>query len=128
MCRFTVIGIIVMTFGLCPRDARADWYSDVREIIEQVIETNVSTEIIPNAAARVPALCSFFPSSLAAIQAQRYTGLQTVLRKEVADAVGCAVFRSLNSAPHENDKAHETDKALEANKAYETDKAVCLLY
>jgi hypothetical protein len=90
---------IILTLGIARSDARADWYTDARDIIEQVIETNISTQVIPNAAARVPALCAFFPSSLAAIQAQRYTGLQTVLRKEVADAVGYEVFRYLSGSP-----------------------------
>jgi hypothetical protein len=116
MRTLATILVTALTLGICAHDSRADLYGDVKDIIEQVIETNISTQVIPNAAARIPALCSFFPSSLAAIQARRYTGLQTVLRKEIADAVGYVIFRSLSSAPPGVDKAPRASDLVEYAK------------
>ncbi|HEX7838770.1 MAG TPA: hypothetical protein VF469_14940 [Kofleriaceae bacterium] len=89
MFRKVVIAAVLVAGS---RSARADWYTDGKAIIEQVIEDELSTRVIPNAAARVPALCTYFPSSMRAIQEKRYTGLETVLRKEISDFIGYKVY------------------------------------
>jgi hypothetical protein len=76
-------------------DASADWYSDGKAIIEQLIEDDLSTNVIPNAAARVPGLCAYFPASMGAIQSQRYTGLDSVFRKELSDFLGYEVYEDV---------------------------------
>ena len=50
---------------------------------------------MPNAASRIPATCLYFPSTIAAIEEKRFNGLANVIRKEVADAAGYAVFEGL---------------------------------
>ena len=62
------------------RQARADWYDDSKAIIQQLIEDDLATQAVPNAAARIPALCEFFPTTIATLQDKRYKGLPTVLR------------------------------------------------
>ncbi|HEX4422276.1 MAG TPA: hypothetical protein VH165_30395, partial [Kofleriaceae bacterium] len=81
-----------MLLAVTTRPAHADWYNDASAIIEQVIEDDISTSVIPNAAARVPALCTYFPASIGAIQQKRYAGLHTVLRKELSDFVGDKIY------------------------------------
>jgi hypothetical protein len=103
---------------LTARPAHADWYSDAKDIIRQLIENNIATNVVPKAAAHVPMLCEFFPSSLAAIQATRFSGLPKVIRKEIADVVGFQVAVQLQPAADQERKIKTflaTDLTARAN-------------
>jgi hypothetical protein len=78
-----------------PRVARADFAEDVKDIIEQLIEDDIATHVVPNAAADIPITCDLFPASIGALQAKRYTGLPPVIRKDLADAVGLFTFLAI---------------------------------
>jgi len=81
------VGILVSV-----RSARADWYDDAKDIVTQLIEDELATRAIPNAARRIQAVCDFFPATVAGLEDKRYGGLAKILRKEVADAVGFVVW------------------------------------
>jgi hypothetical protein len=87
--------LVVLVLVAMTARSHADVYGDANAIIQQLVEDSLSKDVVPNAAAKVPALCSYFPSSISAIQQQRYTGLETVLRKEVADFVGYKAYLEL---------------------------------
>jgi hypothetical protein len=91
MFRYMIaFGVSFGAFGIVvPREARAeDWYSDAKAVIEQLIEDDIAEQVIPNAAASIPGLCTFFPASISAIKNKRFNGLPAVVRKELADAAG----------------------------------------
>jgi hypothetical protein len=97
--RFGANLVLLGTVGLCAvtvsRDARADWYSDAKDIVQQLVEDDIATQAVPNAASRIQAICDYFPSTVAALEDKRYDGLPPILRKEVADAVGYVVLTNL---------------------------------
>lgn len=117
MVRITRITCALFIGGLLLRssDARADWYQDVRQIVQQLIEDDIAKNVIPNAAAKVPGLCKFFPASISAVQQQRFSGLPSIVRREFADAVGYQIAISLSTtakvdANRANDKSTESMK------------------
>ncbi len=70
---------------------------DASAIIAQLIEDNIATQAVPNAARRIPAACYYFPSTIGAIEDRRYSALPKVLRKEIADAAGYGVFDGIQN-------------------------------
>jgi hypothetical protein len=70
--------------------------SDATDIIRQVIEDNLATQAIPNAASHIPVACEFLPSTIYTLKSKRYAAIPVVLRKEVADAVGFIVLRQVD--------------------------------
>jgi hypothetical protein len=80
------------------RDARADIASDATAIIEQVIEDNIAREAVPNVACQMPLAVDYFPSTIGAIENERFSGLPVVLRKEASDLLGLAVLREFDPA------------------------------
>jgi hypothetical protein len=63
--------------------------------VEQLVEDNVATHVVPNAATHVPATCDLFPATITALKAKRYSGLPSVIRKELADDAGLVVALSI---------------------------------
>lgn len=108
---------MVLLTTLTARPARADVYSDLTAIIEQLVEDNLSTQVIPNAAAKVPALCTYFPATIGAIQQKRYVGLDLVFRKEIADLIGYKVYLEVLSEVPKADQPvkAQLDAAIQAN-------------
>ena len=93
---------LVMTAGICGvlgRVSHADVYDDAKDIIRELVERDIASEAIPNAAAKIDLLCDYFPSSLAALQALRFNGLPEVIHKEVADAIGFRLLVKFSPPP-----------------------------
>jgi hypothetical protein len=87
-------GIALVTLAiatLVTRHARADFASDAADIVEQLIEDDVATQVVPNAATKFPATCDLLPATIGALQAKRYNGIPAVVRKELADDAGLIV-------------------------------------
>ena len=91
-----VSSIAVVLALATPTDAKADWYDAVKGIISDLIEQDIATNVIPNAATKLPFLCEYMPASIAAIQEQRFSGIQNVVRRELADAIGYETARAID--------------------------------
>ena len=90
--------------------ARADWYDDAKDIILQLAEDNIATEVIPNAAGKLPVACDFFPATVKALRAKRYDGVATIVRKESSDAVGLFVLNKIDPSSIATPAASATDQ------------------
>jgi hypothetical protein len=75
--------------------ARADFASDVEAMMEQLVENEVATTVVPSAAAEFPATCDLLPATISALKAKRYTGIPAVIRKELADNAGLVAVLAL---------------------------------
>lgn len=92
MLRTKFLGLAALAVtAILSRTARADFASDAVGIVEQLVEDDVATQVVPNAAARVPATCDLLPSTIGALLAKRYNGISSVIRKELADDAGLVV-------------------------------------
>lgn len=86
----------MLAVGSTTTEAKADWYDDATSIVEQLIEDNIATVAVPNAASRLPVACEFFPSTVYALEAKRYNGIPVIIRKEAADAIGLFVLDKID--------------------------------
>lgn len=91
---------VALLFALPVTDARADFYEDSKDIIEQLVEDDIATQAVPNAAAKIQAVCDYFPATVGALEDKRFAGVPLVLRGEVADAVGYVVFKDITTKSH----------------------------
>ena len=71
--------------------AKADFASDATAIVEQLVEDDVATQVVPNAATKFPATCDLLPTTVGALKAKRYNGIPAIARKELADVAGLTV-------------------------------------
>src|SRR5580704_535698 len=78
------------------RTAKADFASDAEAIVEQLVEDDVATQVVPNAASKVPATCDLLPATIGALQVKRYNGIASVVRKELADGAGLLVVLTVD--------------------------------
>jgi len=83
-------------FFASPRTAKADFADDVTAVVEQVVEDEVASTVIPNAARCFPIACDVLPASIYALQAKRYNGFTTVVRKELSDNAGFLVVLAVD--------------------------------
>lgn len=72
--------------------AKADFASDAAAIIQQVIEDDIATQVIPNSAQSFPSTCDLIPASVYALQNKRINGFPRLVRKDVADTAGLLAF------------------------------------
>src|SRR5580692_3222469 len=85
------LGTLLLTIGsllFVARSARADFADDAVSIVEQVIEDDVATDVVPHAAKHFPVTCDLLPASITAMQSKRYDGFSTVVRQDLADSLG----------------------------------------
>ena len=94
--RLLVLASIVGATLTVSHSARADFASDIASIVEQLIEDNVATEVVPNMAANFPVTCDLLPSSIRALQSKRYNGFMAVVRNELADTSGLLVLLAVD--------------------------------
>lgn len=76
--------------------AKADLASDATAIVEQLMEDDVATQVVPNAAQHFPVTCDLMPASLYALKDKRYNGFSGVVRNELADMAGFLVVLSVD--------------------------------
>jgi hypothetical protein len=94
-----VVGLSFAVAAIClapSRTAKADFADDVTAIVEQVVEDEVASTVIPNAARCFPIACDVLPASIYALQAKRYNGFTTVVRKELSDNLGFLVVLAVD--------------------------------
>jgi hypothetical protein len=111
--RLVGVGLATVVCCLAPAAvAKADLAGDVASIVEQVIEDDIATTVVPNSATHFPVTCDLFPASIYALQAKRYNGFSTIVRDDLADSTGFLVTLAIDGGDLANlPLPHQTYRA-----------------
>ena len=88
--------LIVLTLLLCTRTVRADIassvYGDVRDVIEELIQTEVTTSVVRTVKERSPALGFYMRGTLERLGSPYWGSLGRVLKEDITVVVADFVY------------------------------------
>ncbi len=99
--------LIVLTLLLCTRPARADIassvYGDVRDVIEELIQTEVTTSVVRTVKERSPALGFYMRGTLERLGSPYWGSLGRVLKEDITVVVADFVYWHVSTGATDGD-------------------------
>jgi hypothetical protein len=105
------VAVVIVLFAAVlvarPRPARADLasavYDDVRDVVQELIESEISTSVVATIETRAPVVAAYFHGTLDRLATASWGGLSTSLREDLTVTVADFVYWHLSQGSDDDD-------------------------
>lgn len=122
MIRISIVVAIVLAL---PRPAHADlassFYDDVRDVVEELIQTEVTTSVVTNIEAKSPALAFYMHGTLERLASPYWGSLSRVLKDDLTVVVSDFVYWHLSTGGGDGDIIHSARQFFACAKVASSD-------
>lgn len=109
-----VLALAAVVSTARPAPARADLgssvYDDVRDVVEELIRSEISTSVVAGIRARSPAVAFYFSQTLDRLGSSYWGSLPRVFREDLTVAVGDVMYFHLTSGGDPTDLDRSLDR------------------